>query len=288
MYFCFKLCRFCKWSEHLKKWRINRNLSKPIEFKGKVQTKFKSTDKACNKCEQGRTVNFWWNRGGDLPRWSIFRQIAVCSHFLHAVSALLDLFWTCPLNSIGLRRFRLISLVFCAFRFSKFSESWQHLSILQKMQQWRVNVYKMHKHKIKGNVLTIMNIQAFRNHVMVSETRPLRFKRWWARFCVSRFVRLSTFGMFRLFNRFSRTASDCIHYWLPPGCTLAPVLRLHADVRDICCLCLSHVSGDSESHTLSSPRSVLRQVRNCFCLKTFCRGITRRIQMSEYSMARGK
>ena len=101
--------------------KINPNLRKPMDVKGKVQNKFKSRQKVCKQCEKILLRN---RGGGPPPRCNIFWQI------LHTFCLLFNLFWTFPLKSIGFLRFQLIFRWFFN-DFSGFSAYFQ--DILQRL-----------------------------------------------------------------------------------------------------------------------------------------------------------
>ena len=81
------------------------HLSKAVNFKGKVQTNFKSTHKVWKKVWKNCNMSKYYCGivgGGPPPRCNIFWQI------LHTFCLLFNLFWTFPLKSIGFLRFQLI------------------------------------------------------------------------------------------------------------------------------------------------------------------------------------
>ena len=65
--------------------QISRSLSKPTDFKGKVQKRSKSTDKVCKKCEQTaicqNIIAESW--GGDPPRCNILTYRSLFSLFVY-------------------------------------------------------------------------------------------------------------------------------------------------------------------------------------------------------------
>ena len=101
--FFFVFCKVAaKCPENKKKsqrnhWKINgksaSHLRKPMDFKGKVQNKFKSRQKVCKKCEQTAICQNIASGGGEVPTPRI--RSARGDAFFHTFCKLSVYFWTC-------------------------------------------------------------------------------------------------------------------------------------------------------------------------------------------------